>query len=101
MVSEITDKLIIALIKDDLINSKLINALNAIGLNADCYFLYLDSTIFKFVGYENDDYAEEIYEKYRDLAMQAKFVDISTSNVGLDSLALELFQFLESNKPIK
>jgi len=99
MEQKITEKLIISLIKDDLINSKLVNGLIDIGINADCYFLHLDSTIFKLVGYADNDYSEEIYEKYRDLTMQAKQIDISNNNAHLDPLALELYQFLVHNSP--
>lgn len=94
----ITDKLIISLIKDDLINSKLVNGLIDLGINADAYFLHLDSTIFKMVGYSDDDYSEEIYEKYRDLAANAKHIDITRSNAGLDILAIEMYQFLKQNR---
>lgn len=59
----------------------------------------LDTTIFKLIGYTNDSYSEEIYEKYRDLAMQSKHIDISQNNVGLDLLALNLYHFLLHNKP--
>lgn len=96
---KVTEKIIISLIKDDLINSKLVNGLIDLGINADAYFLHLDNTIFKLVGYYDDSYSEEVYEKYRDLAVNAKHIDISRSNTGLDSLALELYQFLTSNKP--
>lgn len=92
------DKLIISLIKDDLINSKLVNGLIDLGMDAGTYYLHLDSTIFKLIGYTDDSHSEEIYEKYRDLAAAAKYIDISRSNTGLDSLALELYRFLFVNK---
>lgn len=99
MSSQITDKLIISLIKDDLINSKLVNGLIDIGIDAGAYYLHLDTTIFKLIGYANDSYSEEIYEKYRDLAMQSKHIDISQNNTGLDPLALQLYHFLLHSKP--
>lgn len=77
----------------------MINGLLNIGINEDCYFPHLDRTIFKLVGYKADDYSQEIYEKYRDLALQGKHLDISDNNSGLDPLAVELYQFLENNKP--
>ena len=57
-------KLIISLIKDDLINAKLVNRLNEIGLCADDYFLHLSDTIFKLMGFEDDEETETIYERY-------------------------------------
>lgn len=100
MDTSITDKLIISLIKDDLINTKLVNGLIDLGLDAGAYYLHLDNTIFKLVGYANDSYSEEIYQQYRDLAASAKHIDISQNNVGLDSLAMELFLFLVLKKQI-
>ena len=99
MEEKITDKLIISLIKDDLINSKLVDGLIDLGIDAGCYFLHLDITIFRLIGYGDDDYSEGIYEKYRDLAKQAKQVDISNNNSGLDPLALDLYQFLLCKRP--
>lgn len=93
------DKLIISLIKDDLINSKLVNGLIDLGMDAGAYYLHLDSTIFKLIGYTDDSYFEEIYGQYRDLAANAKHIDISRSNAGLDSLALELYKYILHNKP--
>lgn len=42
--------LIFSLIKDNLINRKLVNSLNDIRLTADDYRLNLSDTIFKLIG---------------------------------------------------
>lgn len=57
------EKLILSLIKDDLINVKLVNGLNEAGLNADNYYLHLSDTIFKLMGFGDDEEAETIYER--------------------------------------
>ncbi len=44
---KIKRRLILSLIKDDLINSKLVNSLGDIGINADDYLLHLSDTNFK------------------------------------------------------
>jgi hypothetical protein len=46
-------ELILALIRDNLINMKLISGLNALGLIADDYYLNLGDTVFKFNGFRS------------------------------------------------
>lgn len=92
-------KLILSLIKDDLINSKLVNGLNELGLNADNYFLHLKDTVFKLMGFEDDEESEQIFERYMELSKRAMFVDISQSNKSLDDLALQIYIELSTRKP--
>ena len=72
-------RLILSLIKDDLINVKLLNGLNVIGLNADNYFLHLSETIFKIMGFDDNEETETIFERYMELAKRVMFIDISQS----------------------
>jgi hypothetical protein len=92
-------KLILSLIKDDLINAKLVNGLNEIGLNADNYFLHLSDTIFKLIGFEDNEETEIIFERYLELAKRALFIDISQSHKPMDDLALQIYTELLSRKP--
>jgi hypothetical protein len=91
-------KLILSLIKDHLINSKLVNSLNEMGLNADNYFLHLSDTIFNLMGYEDNDETEETFERYMELSKRAMFIDISQSNKPLDDLALQIYIELSTRK---
>lgn len=93
------EKLILSLIKDDLINAKLINGLNEAGLNADNYCLHLSDTIFKLMGFEDDEEAETIYERYMELSRRAMFVNISHSNKPMEVLALQIYTEILSRKP--
>jgi hypothetical protein len=72
-------RLILSLIKDDLINAKLVNGLNVIGLNADNYFLHLSDTIFKIMGFDDNEETETIFVRYMELAKRVMFIDISQS----------------------
>ncbi|MBK7442040.1 MAG: hypothetical protein IPI65_11005 [Bacteroidetes bacterium] len=63
-------KLILSLIKDDLINAKLVNGLNEIGLNADNYSLHLSDTIFNLMRFEDNEETETTFERYMELAKE-------------------------------
>jgi hypothetical protein len=55
-------ELIIRLIKDDLLNQRLISNFKSIGFYSDDYHLNLSETIFKIMGI--DDSNDEILEQY-------------------------------------
>lgn len=92
------EKLILSLIKDDLINSKLVNSLSEMGLNADHYFIHLSDTVFKLIGFKDNEETEYIYEKYMELSKRAIFIDISKSHKPLDKLALQIYTELSVRK---
>ncbi|HVD99982.1 MAG TPA: hypothetical protein VNB90_17365 [Cytophagaceae bacterium] len=94
-------QLILSLIKDDLINCKLVNSLNDIGLSADDYLLHLSETVFKLMGFKASKETEVIYEYYMDLTERAKLIDISRSRQRFDELALEIYNELLLRKPLK
>ena len=94
-------QLILSLIKDDLINSKLVNSLTDIGLNADDYLLHLSDTIFKLMGFEESRETEATFEYYLDLTNRAKHIDILNSRLQFDGLALEIYNELLLRKPLR
>ncbi len=69
--------LIISVIKDDLINSKLANGLTDMRLKGDDYLVHLRDTIFKLVGIKYTLHNEFIYETYLDMTTRAKYIDIT------------------------
>lgn len=87
-------KLILSLIKDDLINSKLIRGLNRTGLQADNYCLFLSGTIFDLLGYPNTHQSDEIFSEYIKLTEQSDHIDIGETPNALDGLANEIYSFL-------
>lgn len=93
--------LILSLIKDDLINSKLVHALNGLGLNADEYLLNLSSNVFKLMGFEDTPQNEATYRYYLDLSQRAKYIDIVKSRERFDELALEIYTELLLRKPLR
>ena len=91
-------KLIISLIQDDLVNSKLVLGLNELGVNASDYFLNLSDTIFKLMKFSDSKAEEEIYEHYLKLTKKAKHIDITESRNNLNSLAHEIYKELTKLK---
>ncbi len=88
-------KLIISLLKDDLINSKLVNGLSDIGINADEYLLHLSDTIFNPMAITDKRSNEFIFKSYLDIVKRAKYIDIAN---GHDNLVKELYFYLLHEK---
>lgn len=93
--------LILSLIKDDLINCKLVHALKDIGLNADDYLLNLSSNIFNLMGFEDTPQNEANYKYYLDLSQRVKYIDISKARERFDELALEIYTELILRRPLR
>ncbi len=89
-----TKPLILSLIKDDLINSKLVNGLNDLGLDADKYSINSSDTVFKLMGFQNHELKEEIFQYYLELTATAKHIDISESNAPLDDFCMKIYNAL-------
>lgn len=84
-------KLILSLIKDDLINSKLVNGLDALGLNAQDYLLHLSDTVFKLMEIKDDEKGEKLFEHYLDLKNNVRFIEGAKSHEAFDDLALAIY----------
>lgn len=86
------EELLIRLIKDSLINAKLISGLNSLGLNADDYSLSLGDTIFKLMGFESGK-SDFIFEKVF-IASTDRIMQIEFSRDELTLLSMEIYQDL-------
>lgn len=89
-----TEQLIISLIKDDLINSKLVNGLNQLGLSAGDYHLHLSETIFNLMGIDGAQDDDKLLDYYIELTSVAQSVDLSDiagRNATLDKLAHSIY----------
>jgi len=87
-------ELILSLIKDDLVNCKLVNSLNGAGLNAYDYSLNLSGTIFELVGIEDLPTTVFIYKKYFGLTKKVNDINIAEEQNNLDSLTEEIYAYL-------
>ena len=81
-------KLILSLIKDDLIHSKLVNNLIDTGINVSHYHLHLGNIIFELLGFKEDHYSDKVYDLYIELQKKARLINITISTTALDELAL-------------
>lgn len=84
-------ELLIRLIKDDLINYKLVSTLNELGLHADSYLLGLSDTIFNLMHFPNDKSGDEVYEHYLKLTREVKHINIVQSPEQLHHLAHQIY----------
>lgn len=98
MKSNTQKSLILSLIKDDLINSKLVNGLNELGLDASKYFINSSDTVFRLMNIHKHPCEEEIFQYYLEITAKAKDIDISESNKHLDEICLEIYEGLLSKK---
>jgi hypothetical protein len=95
----IADKdFILRLIKDDLINTKLIAGLESLGLSdVDNYHLHLGQTIFSLMGYETDSKLEEkVFDEYCELTRKIIYIDIFEHPEELNDFANQLYNKLKA-----
>lgn len=94
-------KLILSLIKDDLMNMKLVSGLSALGLDADHYIPFLGDTIFHLMEFEEKEQSDLIYKTvYLVMAERVNEVDFKYSKDKLDSLALDIYNELIQAKDL-
>ena len=87
-------KLILSLIKDDLVHVKLIYSFEKLGFYSDCYCLHLSSTVFELMGFKSSKESDEIFDRYMELSEKATDIDITESNEAMEILAVEIYNEL-------
>jgi hypothetical protein len=86
------------LIKADIINVKIVNSLNEMGLDEEGYFLNFNKTILSLMGFERDEQTEELYQEYFQLVRKVMLIEFSESQKPLDDLTMEIYLALLSKK---
>jgi hypothetical protein len=81
----------IRLIRDDLINSKLVYSLGDIGLNADNYLLHLSGMVFELMGFDDNEQTDELTEQYIEMTKCIKAIDADEMHCELEQLAQEVY----------
>lgn len=85
-------KLILSLIKDDLINTKLISGLENLGIDASRYLLGISDAIFVMMGIDDNKQGEELLEYYLELRdKKVKKFNLKKYQT-LDNVALEIYK---------
>jgi hypothetical protein len=94
-------ELVISLIRDNLINLKLVSGLNHLGLIADDYYLHLGDTIFKLMGFEANEQSDLIFETvFMGNSEKVAQIAISVSMDELNLLSMAIYQELLFAKEI-
>jgi hypothetical protein len=88
-------QLILSLIKDDLMNNQLVNALNDLGLEANHYALHLQESIFQLMGIEHSIANKAINQHYFHLCQQ---ISIKQNSLELEQLAETIYSYLSNHK---
>jgi hypothetical protein len=89
------EQLIIKLIRDNLINFKLVSGLNILGLNAHDYHLYLGDTIFELMGFKESKDSDLIYENvFIANCEKVRHISFAMSTEELDLLSEEIYKEL-------
>ncbi len=91
-------KLIVSLIKSDLINYKLVSGLNDLGLQAHDYLLYLSEFIFDLMEFPESEQSEQTFEQYLQRLQEVKDISIKNNHEPLDTLALDIYNDLNRHK---
>lgn len=89
------ETIIINLIKQDLINWKMIHSLQKVQVRADDYQLDIGSIIFEMMDLENRKDVDEIFEKYVEMSRPVLKLIVGQSNRKIDVLASKIYDYLE------
>ena len=83
------------MIKQDLINWKMIHLLQKMQIRADDYQLDIGSIIFEIMDLNNRENVDEIFEKYVEMSRPMLKLIVEQSNRKIDVLADKIYDYLE------
>ena len=84
---------ILLLIQCDLINSKMINSFNRLGIEASIYRVNIAPIVLQLLGIKEEHRTEELYEKYFCL-LESRERYVHASKNGLRNAALKVYKGL-------
>lgn len=91
-----TKSLVLCTIHDDLINTKLVDTLNDLSMQADHFRLRASVTIFKLMKIKTSpDRWEKIHDEYLDKTRKVLQIDTEESPRLVEALAQEIYDFLK------
>jgi hypothetical protein len=89
-------ELILSIIHDDLINTKLVDTLNDLGMQTDHFRLYASVTIFKLMRIKTAPQRwEKIHDEYLDRTRKVLQINTEESSRLVEALAQEIYNFLK------
>ncbi|WP_430404243.1 hypothetical protein [Fluviicola sp.] len=86
---------ILNLIKQDLINWKMINLLHKMQIRADDYQLDIGSIIFEIMKLNNREDVDEVFEEYVEMSRPMLKLIVGQSDRKIDILASKIYNYLE------
>lgn len=94
-----TKSLVLSAIHDDLINTKLIDTLNDLGMQADHFRLRASITIMNLMRIKTaPERWEKIHDEYLDKTRKVLQIDTEASPRLVDALAQEIYDFLKQRR---
>ncbi|MES2382175.1 MAG: hypothetical protein V4538_14105 [Bacteroidota bacterium] len=93
-------KFITSLILDDLINTKLVNALMSLDLDADQYYTNIGDKVMTLMGYTNQTQNEQVHTYYVGLLNKSKHISLKNNYNNMHQLAKQIYEELKKQKPI-
>jgi hypothetical protein len=94
MNSQKRKQLVLRLIANDLINHKLVMGLEQLGIDASEYHLYLNTSIFKLMGFAKQDRTDALYKQYHEHCHKVLIIDLSGNRADLEALGVEIYERL-------
>lgn len=91
-------KIILSLIRDDLTSYRLVSGLETLGLEPNCYYLYLSEIIFILMGFEENEETEKIFEQYMESTEKVNQLSMGSFIEQVENLAEEIYMELVKAK---
>lgn len=82
------------LIKQDLINWKMIHSLQKVQVRADDYQLDISSIIFEMMNLNSREDVDELFEEYMEMSRPVLKLSVSQSNRKIDRIASKIYDYL-------
>jgi len=99
MTPETEKEIVLLLLRDDLVNTKLVDALCKMEFSAEVFYLNTSSVIFRLMGIDLDNPDNEpIYKEYLKRCSAAIYVKMKGNQSTFDEMAQELYDFLMFKK---
>lgn len=88
---------VLLLIEDSIVNAKLVNSLQGIGIDASLYNLNCPAVVFDLLGLDSEERRDDLYGLFFDLIREGEAIDFSDSREELRIFAEKVFDLLSNS----
>ena len=88
------EKNVLLLIEDSIVNAKLVNTLERIGIDASLYNLNCPAVVFDLLGLSSEEKKDELYGLFFDLIREGETIDFTDSREELRIFAEKVYSRL-------